>query len=74
MRIAALTAEPALVAVAPDRLAREREEWCAGRNPGQTVRPGAAPPPPSRPTWSVRPPEPIVHLTPRPRAGPGIGR
>jgi exodeoxyribonuclease V alpha subunit len=74
-RIAALAAEPALVALAPDRLVREREEWCARRHTERGARWVAAAPTSSpRSTRSVRPPEPIVHPAPRPGPGPGIGR
>jgi exodeoxyribonuclease V alpha subunit len=70
-RIADLAADPALRAQPPGRLAQEREVWRARGDAERPPRRAAAPP---RPARSLRPPEPVVHSTPRPGAGPGVGR
>jgi hypothetical protein len=74
-RIARLTTEPALLGQPVPRLAEERDAWRARRDANRTARQAAASPTsPPRPTHSVRPPEPVVHRTPRPGVGPGLGR
>jgi exodeoxyribonuclease V alpha subunit len=74
-RIARLTTEPALLGQPAARLAEERDAWRARRDADRTARQTAASPAsPPRPTHSVRPPEPVAHLTPRPGVGPGFGR
>jgi exodeoxyribonuclease V alpha subunit len=74
-RIAGLVAEPALLTRPASRLGEERERWRARYDAERTAgRPTAAQGSSPRPARSVRPPEPVVHLTPRRGAGPGIGR
>jgi exodeoxyribonuclease V alpha subunit len=74
-RIGRLTAEPALLAQPPDRLVQERAAWRARRDAERAERRAAAPPSPwPRPTRSIRPPEPVAHLTPPSDGRPGIGR
>jgi conjugative relaxase-like TrwC/TraI family protein len=74
-RIAGLAAEPTLLARPADRLDEERERWRVRHDTERTARRAAAAPASfQRPARSIRPPEPVVHSTPRPGAGPGIGR
>ena len=74
-RIAELTADPAMVAQPPDRLAQERNAWRLHRDAERATRRALAPAASSpRPTRSVRPPEPALHRTSSPGARPGIGR
>jgi exodeoxyribonuclease V alpha subunit len=74
-RIAQLSAEPALLAQPADRLTQERDAWRARRDAELTARRPAVPLASSPGmTSGVRPPEPVVRLTPRPGPGPGIGR
>ena len=74
-RVAQLTADPAMVAQSPERLAQERNAWRLYRDAERATRRALAPAASSpRPTRSVRPPEPALHRTPSPRARPCIGR
>ncbi|WP_324277259.1 AAA family ATPase [Blastococcus brunescens] len=74
-RMSQLTSEPALLAQPADRLAVERDAWCAERDDKRRQRRASAPPPPRSSAGVARPrPEPPSLFEPRPSIGPSRGR
>ncbi|TFV45755.1 MobF family relaxase [Blastococcus sp. TF02A-35] len=74
-RIASLTAEPSILAQPAERLAVERDAWCAERDDAQRQRRTSTPRPPMYSPGVARPqPEPPSLSQPRPGVGPSRGR
>ncbi len=74
-RIAQLTGQSGVRAEPADRLVHEHEAWRTRGDADRIARRPVAPPPPApKPAIRVAPPPPSSYRTPRPNAGPGIGR